>query len=85
MGPAAFIRNPQNPLFKFLLKYYTILKKTMELLRVHKITFDNRIGLKIAELACRKATHSTRCKILMSIIDSNQINCVMRLFSGIFL
>lgn len=78
MGPAAFIKSPRQPLFKFLLKYYRILKKTVEMLRVYKITFDNRIGLKIAELACRKATVSTpfSCKILMSIIDSNQINCV---------
>lgn len=84
MGPAAFIQSPRQPLFKFLLKFYRILKKTMELLRVYKITFDNRIGLKIAEMACRKAKVSTpySCKILMTILDSNQINCVINRFSA---
>lgn len=78
LGPAAFIEPPRNPLFKFLLKYYKWWKIGMEMLRVYKITFDNRIGIKVAELACRKAAVSTpmSCKILLSILDSNQVNCV---------
>lgn len=78
MGPAVFIQPPRNPLFKILLKHYALLKSTMEMIRVYKITFDNRIGVRVAELACRKDTVSTPmpCKILLSILDSNQINCV---------
>lgn len=54
------------------------------MMRIHKITFDNRIGIKIGELACRtaKEANTLRCKLLMSLLDSNQINCVINRFSA---
>lgn len=54
------------------------------MMRIHKITFDNRIGIKIGELACRtaKEANTLRCKLLMSLLDSNQINCVINQFSA---
>lgn len=82
MGPCAFIEFPRQPLFKFLLNHYKALKRTTALMRIYKITFDNRIGIKIGEMACReaKAADTLRCKLLMSLLDSNQINCVMKKF-----
>lgn len=82
MGPCAFIESPRQPVFKFLLNHYKMLKKTTELMRIYKITFDNRIGIKIGQMACLRAKGSASlpCKLLMSLMDSNQINCVMSLF-----
>lgn len=82
MGPCAFIGSPRQPLFKFLLNHYKALKRAVAILRIYKITFDNRIGIKIGEMACRtpKASTTLRCKLLMSLLDSSQINCVINLF-----
>lgn len=77
LGPVAFVEQPRQPIFRTLLNLYTVLKKAFELARVYKITFDNRIGIAIAELFCRKA--SLPCNIIMTILDSNQINCVSSL------
>lgn len=87
MGPCAFIESPRQPVFKFLLNHYKMLKKTTELMRIYKITFDNRIGIKIGQMACLRAKGSASlpCKLLMSLMDSNQINCVMNLFTRSFL
>lgn len=55
MGPVAFVAEPRQPIFRILVNLYTILKKTFEMLRIYKITFDNRIGIKVAEMFCRKS------------------------------
>lgn len=78
LAPAAYLKNIRNPFFKVISDFYKPIKAAAEALRIHKINFNHDILIKIAEFACRKshATTPLKCKFIMSILYSDQINCV---------
>lgn len=82
LAPVAFLKNNRNPFYHTLGFFYKPIHKLLDALKIYKITLKNSILMKIAELACRKAKHSTpmSCKTVLSILDSNQINCVSSKF-----
>lgn len=78
MAPVANLKNQRNELYNALVRYYQPIKRTLDTLRVYKLTLNNMVVSKIAEGACKRSQHSTPfvCKLVMSILGSNQINCV---------
>lgn len=78
LGPVAYLKEVNNPLYNAIAYFYKPLKKMLEISKVYKITVDNLKILKIAEIACKKIVHSTpfACKVVLSFFSSNQINCV---------
>lgn len=78
MAPVAILKGTNNQLYNVIAHYYKPLKKVFEILRIYKLTINNKLLLKISEIACKKTTHSTpfACKLVLSILDSSQLNCV---------
>lgn len=78
LGPVAYLKGVNNPLYNAVAYFYKPLKKVLEVLKVYKITVDNLKILKIAEVACHKIVDSTplACKVILSFFSSNQLNCV---------
>lgn len=78
LAPAAYLKNIRNPFFKIISDLYKPLKAAVAAMRIYKINFDHDILKKIAQFACKKAHITTplKCKFIMSILYSDQINCV---------
>lgn len=78
LAPAAYLKNIRNPFFKVISDFYKLLKPAVAALGIHRINFNHNILKKIAEFACKKAHITTpfKCKFIMSILYSDQINCV---------
>lgn len=78
LAPAAFMKNVRNPFYKAVSHFYQPLKLAFEALRIYKFDLNNNLLQRIAEFACRKVKNSTplSCKFILSVIYSNQINCV---------
>lgn len=78
LAPTAYLQNIRNPFFKVISDFYKPLKAATAALRIHKINFNHDILMKMAEFACKKAHITTplKCKFIMSILYSDQINCV---------
>lgn len=89
MGPVAGMTKSNHALYNVLKYFYTPMRKMFDFFKIFKVTVDNKIVLRIAEYTCEKATVSTPmdCRVLLSIIGSNQINCVSILsaFDSFFL
>lgn len=78
LAPAVYLKNIRNPFLKAISDFYKPLKAAVTALRIHKINLNHAILIKIAEFACKKAHITTpfKCKFIMSILYSDQINCV---------
>lgn len=78
MAPVALLKGSRNPMYNIIARFYKPLKKALEILRIYKLTISNKLLVKIAEIACKRKAHSTpfACKIVLSVLDSSQINCV---------
>lgn len=78
LAPVAFLEYNRNVFYHAVTKFYAPLKRLLNALRIYKISLNNVVLLRVAEFACRKAAHSTPlgCKFVLSVLDSNQINCV---------
>lgn len=78
LAPAAYMKNVRNPFFKTLSHFYRPLKLAFNALGIYKISLNNDLLLRIAEFACRKVKESTplNCQLILSVIYSDQINCV---------
>lgn len=81
LAPVGLLKGNTNPMYNAIAHFYKPLKKALEILQVHKITVNNKILVKIADLACKKTTHSTpfACKLILSVFGSSQLNCVSSL------
>ncbi|XP_031625878.1 lipase 3-like [Contarinia nasturtii] len=77
LGPVAYLKGNRNSLFNAIAHYYKPLKRIFQILRIFKITIDNKFLVKITEIACKRTAHSTpfACKLVLSIFGSTQINC----------
>lgn len=78
LAPVAFLEFNRNPLYHFLTKFYSPLKRVLNALKVYKITLDNGVVLKVAEMACKHSNSKIPfgCRIVLSLLGSSQINCV---------
>lgn len=82
LAPVAFLEFHRNPLYHFLTKFYSPLKRALNTLKVYKITLDHGVILEVAEIACKhsKGVSNSKtpfgCKIVLSLLGSSQINCV---------
>lgn len=78
LAPVAYMRNLTSSMYQSIAHFYTPIKRLAEIMHVYKFTVDNKLLLDIVQIACRKSEHSTPlgCKITLSVLDSNQINCV---------
>lgn len=85
LAPVALLKGNSNQLYNAIAHFYKPLKKVFEILRIYKLTISNKLLLKITEVACKKTVHSTpfACKLVLSVLDSSQINCVSRMISKI--
>lgn len=80
LAPVAFLEYNRNQFYHAVTKYYWPLRRALDKLQVYKITLNNAVILKVAELACRKSVNETpqACKFVLNVLGSNQINCVSR-------
>lgn len=78
LAPVAYLKENDNSLYNAVAHFYKPLKKIIEILRIYKLTVSNKLLVKITEIACKRIAHSTpfACKLLLSIFNSKQINCV---------
>lgn len=78
MAPVALMENTENSLYKGIAHYYKQLKRLIALFGINKITVNNKLITKIVEWACDNfaKTTSYSCKLVLSVFDSQQINCV---------
>lgn len=78
LAPVALLKGNSNHLFNTIAHYYKPLRKVFDILRIYKLTVSNKLLVKISEIACKKAIHSTpfACKLVLSFLDSSQLNCV---------
>lgn len=80
MAPVASLEMELNNKYSALVRYYNPLRKIFDFFGIYKITIDNMIASKISEIVCRRNTNSTpyECNLMLSILGSNQINCVSK-------
>lgn len=76
MAPAAFLKGTYNPYFSSLAASYRMIKLASRF--KHNLVFDNKIFLKIGQEFCKHVEHKTppQCKLILNILNSNQVNCV---------
>lgn len=82
LGPAAFMKNVQNAFYRTVSIHYKTTKRLIAALKIHKLDMDNDLLLRIAKVACEKTELTTphNCKLILSIINSDQINCVSKIY-----
>lgn len=78
LGPAAFLNNTNNQLYKTMSQYYGPMRRMCAALGVYKITVQNQKILKFAEWFCQSAHRgdSYGCNMLTYFMGSDQIDAV---------
>lgn len=78
LAPVAFLRGTTHPIYTAVAHFYKPIKRFAETMRIYKVTLNNQLVMSMGKIACKKAAHSTplTCKLVLSLFDSNQINCV---------
>lgn len=78
LAPVTALKGIRNPFYNAFAKSYKSIKIYAKLNRLHKVILNNEKLMKIAEIACKDADHSTpkKCQVILSTLNSNQINCV---------
>lgn len=78
LAPVTSLKGIRNPYFNAFANSYNGIKLYARLKRLHKVILDNEKLLNIAVMACNNAVDTTpkKCQLILSILNSNQINCV---------
>lgn len=78
LAPVALLKGTTNHLYNIITRFYKPLKTVLAIFRIHKITISNRLIMKVVEIACKGIGNTTpfACKLVLSVLDSSQINCV---------
>lgn len=78
MAPVANLKGIRNPYYNAFTNSYKAIKLYAKVKRLHKVILDNEKLMKIADLACKDVVDTTpkKCQLVLSTLNSNQINCV---------
>lgn len=82
LAPVASLKGLQNPFYRFFANQYNKLKMIAKIKRMNSIILDNGNLLKMGNFACGNSKkHSTPklCKLVLFVMNSNQINCVSKI------
>lgn len=87
MAPAVFVKHSQHTFLNILSKYYVLIKKVLDYYKIYSIDYGNKALRWLAEFACKKIENKSPfpCQFLLFFLDSNQINCVCRVLTMIFI
>lgn len=78
LAPVAILKGLRNPFYKMFANNYLKLKIYAKISGMNSIILNNEKALSIGSNACKITGNYTpiKCKFILSIIGSNQLNCV---------